>query len=108
MTPTPVPWRTVMRERHVQATREATWDRLVSVLGADDGDLSVEPPWRHVRRRAVPGVERCETTVALRDDGPECHVAWSAGTTAEGDEAEALLADLALEGERLLEEVGGR
>jgi hypothetical protein len=96
-----------MRERHVDAPRDQVWNRLLVALGPDEGDLSVEPPWRHVRRRAVPGVELCETVVTLRDDGAECHVAWCAGTTAEGGEADVLLAGLAIEGEELLERVGG-
>jgi hypothetical protein len=94
-----------MRERHVGAPRESTWAVLMASLGENPADLSVEPPWRHVRRHAVDGVERCETTVCLRDDGAECHLAWCAGTTAEGERADRLLADLAREAEALLEEV---
>jgi hypothetical protein len=93
-----------MRERHVPAPRTATWSALLRLLGPDADDLSIEPPWRHVRRRTVPGIDRCETTVTVRDDGAECHLAWSAGLTAEADDpvAGAVLADLAAEGERLL------
>jgi len=103
-----VPWRTTMRERGVDAPRDATWAALLAEVGADPGDLSVEPPWRHVRRRAVDGVERCELTVTIRDDGRTCHLAWCAGTTAEDVEADRLLADLAVEGEALLVAVAAR
>lgn len=100
-----VPWRTTMRERHLRAPRATAWAALTDLLGTDPGDLSVEAPWRHVRRRPVPGVERCETTVTLRDDGDECHAAWSAGTTAEAGEADDLLTALADEGAALLDRV---
>ena len=82
-----------MRERHVVAPREATWAVLLDVLGSSPDDLSVEPPWRHVRRLTASGIEGVETTVTLRDDGPECHLAWCAGLTAEVDDttADALL-----------------
>ena len=108
--PPAVPWRTTMRERHVAAPRDATWAVLVDLLGAGPDDLSVEPPWRHVRRLTVPGVELCETTVTLRDDGPACHLAWCAGLTAEVDDtaADVLLDQLAADGERLLERVERR
>ena len=105
--PTAVPWRTTMRERHVAAPRDVTWGVLVDLLGSGPDDLSIEPPWRHVRRRTVPGVELCETTVTLRDDGPECHLAWSVGLTAEVDDttADVLLDQLAADGEELLARV---
>lgn len=105
--PPTVPWRTAMRERHVAAPREATWAVLLALLGSSADDLSVEPPWRHVRRQTVPGVEGVETTVTLRDDGPECHLAWCAGLAAEADDsvAGALLDQLAADGEELLARV---
>lgn len=103
-----VPWRTTMRERAVGAPRDTAWKALLAEVGRDPGDLSVEPPWRHVRRRAVDGVERCELTVTIRDDGPTCHLAWCAGTTAADVEADRLLADLAVEGEALLAAVAAR
>ena len=102
--PLTVPWRTAMRERHVAAPREAAWVVLLHLLGSSPPDLSVEPPWRHVRRLTIPGVEHGETTVTLRDDGPECHLAWCAGLAAEVDDttADALLDQLAADGEELL------
>lgn len=105
--PPAVPWRTTMRERHVAAPRDATWAVLLDILGSSPDDLSIEPPWRHVRRLPVPGVELCETTVTLRDDGPECHLAWSAGLSAEVDDTAAavLLDRLAADGEQLLARV---
>ncbi|HEY8059264.1 MAG TPA: hypothetical protein VID94_10955 [Acidimicrobiales bacterium] len=105
--PPAVPWRTTMRERPVAAPRDTTWAVLLDLLGSGPDDLSVEPPWRHVRRLTVPGVELCERTVTLRDDGPACHLAWSAGLTAEVDDtaADALLDRLAADGEQLLERV---
>jgi hypothetical protein len=97
-----IPWRTTMRERHVAAPRARAWEALLAQLGEDEGDLSVEPPWRHVRQVMVDGVDRAETTVAIRDDGAESHLAWCAGTTADDDEADRLLAGLADEAEGLL------
>ena len=107
--PPTVPWRTAMRERHVAAPREATWAVLLDLLGSSPDDLSVEPPWRHVRRLTVPGVDGVETTVTLRDDGSECHLAWCAGLSAEVDDsaADALLDQLAADGEELLVRVEG-
>ena len=45
--------------------------------------------------------------MTLRDDGPECHLAWCAGLTAEVDDttADALLDQLAADGEELLARV---
>lgn len=105
--PAVVPWRTTMRERHLAVPRRAAWDTLAEQLGSDAGDLSVEPPWRRVRRLTVPGVERVEQTLTIRDDGPECHVAWCVGLTAEVDDpaADALLARLGGEGQTLLDEL---
>ena len=99
-----------MRERHLPALRAAAWAALVDHLGDEDADLSVEPPWRHVRRLSVPGVERAEQTLTIRDDGDECHLAWCIGLTAEVDDpaADALLARLGAEGESLLDEVAAR
>jgi len=113
MTPTRVPWRAISRERHVPAEREAAWAALLGVLGPEEGEpLSVEAPWRHVRRIRIDGVDRTEVAVVLRDDGPESHLAWAAGTTAEGPAADELLDRLAAEGEALLVAVaaaaGGR
>lgn len=89
------------------ALRTAAWAALGDLLGPDEDDLSVEPPWRRVRRQAVPGIDGCETTVTLRDDGAECHLAWSAGLSAEVDDAtaDAVLVQLAADGERLLADV---
>jgi hypothetical protein len=102
---TPVPWTAASRERHVTAPREVAWEALLGELGTDPGDLSVEPPWRHVRSHDVGEGRLCQTTVAIRDDGAECHLAWCAGTSVEGDEAVALLDRLAAEGEALLDSV---
>jgi hypothetical protein len=102
--PAVVPWRTTMRERHLPAPRRTAWAALVGHLGTDADDLSVEPPWRHVRRLAVPGLERVEQTVTIRDDGDECHLAWCVGLTADGDDrlADAALARLGDEGAAVL------
>lgn len=99
-----------MRERHLPVPREAAWAALLAVLGRDDGDLSVEAPWRHVRRRTVPGVDHCEQTVTLRDDGDECHAAWCAGLAAPAEDAGAgaALDGLAAEGESLLADLAER
>jgi hypothetical protein len=90
--PAVVPWRTTMRERHLPVLRAAAWAALLDHLGDEDADLSVEPPWRHVRRLSVPGVERAEQTLTIRDDGDECHLAWCIGLTAE---VESLLDEVA-------------
>ena len=47
-------------------------------------------------------------TLTIRDDGPECHLAWCVGLTAEVDDpaADALLARLGGEGQTLLDERG--
>ena len=57
-----------------------------------------------------PGIALCEVTVALRDDGEECHLAWCAGLTAEPDDAagDAALAELADDGEDLLDRLTER
>lgn len=94
-----------MRERHAAAPRPAAWSALLDELPREGEDLSVEPPWRHVRRLPSPPGTLVETTVALRDDGDECHLAWAAGTSVEGDEGEELLDRLATEGEALLARV---
>ena len=105
--PAVVPWRTTMRERHLSVPRDVAWAVVIAHLGEDPGDLSVEPPWRHVRRLAVAEVERVEQTVTIRDDGEECHLAWCVGLTAEVDDpgADALIARLGADGEALLDAV---
>jgi hypothetical protein len=101
------PWRTTMRERHLGVPRDAAWARLVEQLGTNAADLSVEAPWRHVRRLTVPGVDRVEQTLTIRDDGEECLLAWCVGLTAEVDDpaADALLARLGDDGEALLDQL---
>lgn len=105
--PAVVPWRTTMRERHLPVPRHAAWAALLEHVGTEADDLSVEPPWRHVRRLAVPGIDRVEQTVTIRDDGAECHLSWCIGLTAElGDpSADSLLARLGDDGEALLDAV---
>ena len=102
--PAVVPWRTTMRERHLPVPRAAAWAAVLDQLGTEADDLSVEPPWRHVRRLTIPGGERAEQTLTIRDDGAECHLSWCAGLTAELDDpaADALLARLGDDGESLL------
>lgn len=105
--PAVAPWRTTMRERHLTVPRDAAWAAVLAHLGDDPGDLSVEPPWRHVRRLAGPGVERVEQTLTIRDDGNECHLAWCVGLTAEVADsgADALIARLDADGEALVDGV---
>ncbi len=108
--PTAVPaptWRAVSRERHVAGTRDAAWAALDGrpLSPRVEADLSVEPPWRLVRSVAADEVERCEVAVTIRDDGGECHLAWSAGAATAGvDEPvlDALLDELATHGQALL------
>jgi hypothetical protein len=94
-------------ERHVDAPRADVWQALLDFLGdATHGyavpgyppphgagaekhfriaqwdlierTLSFEPPWRRVYE-VVAGapVKRYQGTIALRDDGPACHLIWS-------------------------------
>ena len=102
--PAVVPWRTTIREHHLPVPRSTAWAALLGQLGADADDLSVEPPWRHVRRLAVEGIDRVEQTLTLRDDADECHLAWCVGLAAELDDpaADAALARLGERGEVLL------
>lgn len=93
-----------MRERPLAVPRATAWAALLEQLGTEADDLSVEAPWRHVRRRRVEGVNRVEQTVTIRDDGDQCRLAWCVGLTAELDDptADDLLARLGDEGEALL------
>jgi hypothetical protein len=85
-------WCTIMRERHVAAPRPRTWSALLAHGGEEEGaDLSVEPPWRRVGQR-----DGVQLTVAIRDDGPESHLVWCAGS------ADVPVDDLAARGEALL------
>lgn len=105
--PAVVPWRTTMRERHLPVPRDAAWAALLERLGTEGDDLSVEPPWRHVRRLATEDIDRVEQTLTIRDDGAECHLSWCVGLTATLDDptADAVLARLGDEGEALLDAV---
>jgi hypothetical protein len=40
--------------------------------------VSFEPPWRRVARLDVAPFGFVEHTVAIRDDGAECHLIWAA------------------------------
>ena len=108
--PVVVPWRTTMRERHLPVPREVAWAAVVEHLGTAVDDVSVEPPWRHVRRLTLPGMERVEQTLTIRDDGDECHLAWCVGFSAEVDDpaADVLLTRLGDDGETLLDELAAR
>jgi len=96
-----------MRERPLAVPRSTAWTALLEQLGTGADDLSVEPPWRHVRRLRVDGLDRVEQTVTIRDDGDQCHLAWCVGLTAEVDDpaADALLARLGEDGDALLDAV---
>ena len=108
--PAVVPWRTTMRERALPVSRATAWAALVEELETDVDDLSVEPPWRHVRRLRVPGLERVEQTVTIRDDGEACHLAWCVGLTAAQDDpaGDAALVRLGEHGQAFLAAVATR
>ncbi len=79
-------------ERHVRAPREVTWRVLLTAVANDptvDGTVvTVEPPWRHVTdHEGGHGLELCQGTFSLRDDGDESHLAWC--LVAEPDERAA-------------------
>ena len=76
-------------ERHVMARREPTWSVLLAELergAARVGEseavvetvLSLEPPWRRSSKLegATAGLDLCEGTFVIRDDGSECHLSW--------------------------------
>ena len=84
-------YRTFVVERHVDTPRARVWTALVELVGDEpekrfridqwelvERTLSFEPPWRRVYE-IVSGapVKRYQGTIALRDDGPECHLIWS-------------------------------
>ena len=76
-------YRTFVVERHCPDRRDVVWSRLVAQLDAGLVDLpevvlSFEPPWRRVGRLDLAPLPLVENTVALRDDGAECHLVWAA------------------------------
>jgi hypothetical protein len=78
--PKPV-YKTFVVERHRPEPRAATWARVVAAteqgLVAGEQVLSVEAPWRRVGRLVRPPLGLVEHTVAIRDDGDECHLVWA-------------------------------
>lgn len=80
-----------MVERHVEVPRARVWEALLDLVGDEpekrfriaqwdlvERTLSFEPPWRRVYEIVAGApVKRYQGTVALRDDGPECHLIWS-------------------------------
>lgn len=100
-------YRTLVIERHVQAPRDRVWavlDRLLAdgVIGAAASGvgaervLSHEPPWRRATRVELPPLPLVEHTVAIRDDGDECHLVWAYVAEPPQDEADSAAADAAL------------
>jgi hypothetical protein len=76
-------YRTFVVERHVAEPRAAVWTRLVALIDGGLVDLperllSFEPPWRRVGRLDLAPLGLVEHTVALRDDGDDCHLVWAA------------------------------
>jgi len=87
-------------ERHVMARRESTWLVLLAELergAARVGEsevvvetvLSLEPPWRRSSKLegAATGLDLCEGTFVIRDDGSECHLSWGVVIDSEPSEA---------------------
>jgi hypothetical protein len=118
-------YRTITLERHVDAPRERAWDALLDLLAAagyeTEGDpaphgpggtirvripgyellertISLEPPWRRVYQHVEGAPARfAQGTIAIRDDGATCHVAWALIAEAEegGDDATAAFVEAA-------------
>ncbi len=90
MTPKKNPVSTSL-ERHVRATREHTWHVLLREIESGTGEyadpgkphlvetvLSFEPPWRRAYQvDGDTGLDLYQGTFTIRDDGDECHLAWS-------------------------------
>jgi hypothetical protein len=100
-------YKTFAVERHVGAPRTAVWEHLWSLLdaglvadaGFSESVLSLEPPWRRAARLDLAPFPLAEHTVALRDDGDECHLVWAyvvqpPEPVGDGDGADAALARL--------------
>lgn len=83
-------------ERHLRVTRAEAWvavERLVDGLNPV-ARLSVEPPWRLVFETDVTEspLDFWQGTFFIRDDGPECHVAF--GLVFDPEPSEAGLAEV--------------
>jgi len=68
-------------ETHVDAPRDAVWERIVAVIRDEvqpAEELSFEPPWRFAYEvdTAESALAFWQSTVLIRDDGPTCHIAW--------------------------------
>jgi hypothetical protein len=74
-------YKTFVVERHRAEPRDTTWARVVAAtergLVAGEQVLSLEPPWRRVARLDRPALGLVEHTIAIRDDGDECHLVWA-------------------------------
>lgn len=75
---------TFVIEREIAAPRQVVWDALVHLQPEEWAGnhpariITVEPPWRRVYELEGAPVALFQGTVALRDDGPSCHLVWAA------------------------------
>ena len=81
MAPKKIRYQSRSVETHVDATRDAVWQRIVAVIRDEvrpAQELSFEPPWRFAYEvdTADSALDFWQSTVLIRDDGPICHVAW--------------------------------
>jgi len=67
-------------EQHIERPRSDVWESLTALVDSEfagAAKLSVEPPWRLCVDLAdhEPELDFLQVTFALRDDGPQCHLA---------------------------------
>lgn len=100
-------YRTLVVEQHVDAPRSRVWDVLERLLGegtigpvaaglGTERVLSHEPPWRRVARVELPPLPLVEHTIAIRDDGDECHLVWAYVAEPPQDPADSAATDAQL------------
>ena len=98
MAPKKIRYQSRSVETHVDAPRNAVWERIVAVvrnLDRSTTELSFEPPWRFAYEvdTADSALEFWQSTVLIRDDGPTCHIAW--GIVFDPEPSEAALDETA-------------
>ena len=75
MAPKKIRYQSRSVETHVDATRDAVWQRIVAVIRDEvrpAQELSFEPPWRFAYEvdTADSALDFWQSTVLIRDDGP--------------------------------------
>ena len=81
MAPKKIRYQSRSVETHVDAPRDAVWERIVAVIRDEvqpAEELSFEPPWRFAYEvdTTDSALAFWQSTVLIRDDGPTCHIAW--------------------------------